>query len=81
MENLTKYLKVLTNEVSKLERRSIEEITRNKFSKSPFFKKNNNSQLAKSSYSSNSLFNDESRGMENYYTFHRKKHLERTFPQ
>lgn len=75
MEILTKSLKLLTNEVSELKRQSCEEsTTRNKSFKPSLFKKNNNSQLAKSSQSSNVVFNIEILGKDNLCTLHKEKH-------
>lgn len=81
MEILAKYLKLLTNEVSELNRRSSEAFIGSKLFKLPFMKKNNNNQLAKSAQSSNVLYNVESLGMDNFCTFHQERHLEKTCPQ
>ena len=82
MESLTKYLKLLMNKVSELKRRSSEvSTTNNKSFRPSFFKKNNNSQLAKSSQSSNVLFNIEILDMDNLCSFHQEKHSENTCRQ
>lgn len=76
MGNLTKSLKLLINEVSKLERKSSEVFKNNKSFK--LFLKENYNQLAKSVQSSNVVFNVENLGMYIYYTFHQDPHSEKT---
>lgn len=79
MESLTVSLKKLTNEVSKLKRKSREASFSNKFFKKIF--KRNTNQPTKSTNISNVELNFEDVGMDTYCTFHSKAHSENTLSQ
>lgn len=75
---------MLTNEISKLKKRSSETSTKIKLPKSfPFQRNNNNNnnQPSKSAQSLNVVMNIERISMDNYCSFHQEYHLENTFPQ